>query len=84
MTGSCLFNYELYYNGLMTDWGLCKGNKKKLILSLLSLIISHKLKKIVFCGGKYAKKRTNKSYLCTFCFEITRLQACATQPLPIS
>ena len=25
MTGSYLFNYELYYNGLMTDWGLCKG-----------------------------------------------------------
>ena len=22
MTGSYLFNYELYYNGLMTDWGL--------------------------------------------------------------
>ena len=27
MTGSYLFNYELYYNGLMTDWGLCKGKK---------------------------------------------------------
>ena len=22
MTGSYLFNYESYYNGLMTDWGL--------------------------------------------------------------
>ena len=22
MTGSCLFNYESYHNGLMTDWGL--------------------------------------------------------------
>ena len=22
MTGSCLFNYESYYNGLMIDWGL--------------------------------------------------------------
>ena len=21
MTGSYLFNYESYYNGLMTDWG---------------------------------------------------------------
>lgn len=24
MTGSRLFNYELYYNGLMTDWVLTR------------------------------------------------------------
>ena len=30
MTGSYLFNYESYYNGLMADWGLQHRRKRTL------------------------------------------------------